>query len=114
MIEKAVKKLPEDEVELKGMVLFLHQTSLKALKKNGPNKEVLFVHKSGYQKIDLPNAVADFLLENESKLNLFQSETIGYQEALAYISNQLKCTPSEVVKFSWWKQMREYVWMVRV
>jgi hypothetical protein len=33
MIEKAVKKLPEDEVELKGMVLFLHQTSLKVLVK---------------------------------------------------------------------------------
>jgi hypothetical protein len=46
-------------------------------------------------------------------LNLFQSETIGYQDALATISNQLKCTPSEVVKFNWWKQMREFVWIVR-
>jgi len=106
--------MPDDEVELKGMVLFLHQTSLKSLKKNGPNKEVLFVHKSGYQKIDFPTAVADFLIENESKLNLFQEEKINYQDVLTNFSNQLKCTPEEVVKFSWWKQMREYVWIVRV
>jgi hypothetical protein len=114
LIEKSVKKMPDDEVELKGMVLFLHQTSLKELKKNGPNKEILFVHKSGYQKIDFPSVVADFLIENETKLNLFQEEKINYQDVLTNFSNQLKSTPEEVVKFSWWKQMREYVWMVRV
>jgi hypothetical protein len=72
------------------------------------------MHKSGYQKLDLPTVVADFLMENESKLNLFQDEKIGFQEALAILSNQLKCTTEELVKFNWWKQMREYVWMVRV
>jgi len=114
LIEKSVKKMPDDEVELKGMVIFLHQTTLKELKKNGPNKEVLFIHKSGYQKLELPTDVADFLIQNETKLNLFQQEKIGFQETLAILSNQLKCAPEEVVKFNWWKQMREYVWMVRV
>jgi hypothetical protein len=64
--------------------------------------------------LDLPTFVADFLIENESRLNLFQDEKIGFQETLSILSNQLKCTPEEVVKFNWWKQMREYVWIVRV
>jgi len=114
LIERSLKWIPSDDVEAKGMHLYMHETQMKVLKQKGNVHEMLFLHKRGYEKLELPTEAAEFLFQNESRFLLMHEQTITLNEVLHHLSQALACTTLELVEYSWWKAMRKYVWMVRL
>jgi radical SAM superfamily enzyme YgiQ (UPF0313 family) len=114
LIERSLKWIPSDDVDAKGMHLYMHETQIKVLKQKGKVQEVLFLHKRGYEKLELPCAAVEFLIQNENRFSLLHDQTITLNEVMHHLSQALACTAQELVEYSWWKAMRKYVWMVRL
>jgi radical SAM superfamily enzyme YgiQ (UPF0313 family) len=114
LIERSLKWKPSDDVQAKNLILYSINLCLKSLKRKGNMQEVLFLHKTGYQKLELPIGVAEFFITNQQRLALFHAQPIQFTDTLNFLSNELKCTSEEIVDSEWWRSLRNYIRLVRI
>lgn len=114
LIERSIKKLPMDEIDMPGYAFYFHQVHLTFGKQIGGNKEVVIQSRNVNQVLELPINVAHFFNEHWTKFDLFEKPLWTYQETLALIAKLIKKSPEELVQQRWWKELRKFFRAVRV
>jgi radical SAM superfamily enzyme YgiQ (UPF0313 family) len=114
LIGNNIKNPLPDMIGTPGYRLCLHRVSVKPLKKNGKMQELLFVSSFGTNKVEVPENVADFIIENKHRFELFAEEPIMLIDAVKLFAEQLNTDEIQLIRQEWWKKLRaEAVWSVK-
>lgn len=113
LIEKSIKKLPLDELELPGYSFYLYQVRIQLGKQRGGDREVSFYHSKGVEVIEMPLAAAKYLKENEEVFDLFGRGEKAYNQVLEEIAVISKKSKEELVHQKWWKALRKFLRIIR-
>ena len=77
-------------------------------------QELLFVSSFGTSKVEVPEGVADFIIENKDRFELFAEEPIMLIDAVKLFAEQLNTDEIQLIRQEWWKKLRaEAVWSVK-
>ena len=115
LIANATKSPLPDPLDTPGYKLFLYNTDFKVLKRMKNEVEVIFIHRFGTIKIDMPEALFNFIEENKSELNLFSKKQVLLSEALAYLEAKQDIPAEKIIRQDWWKKIRkEVLWCLKI
>jgi Radical SAM superfamily len=113
LIANSVKMPLPDPLQTAGYILTWHGVTVKALKRSANGREMLFVNAYGIQKVELPEPVAQFILDNEPRFALFADEPIILMDTIKHFASALKMDEEKIIRQEWWKKWRGVVWVVK-
>lgn len=97
-----------------GYRLLWHQIKPILSKKTSKGQEIVFSAARGTIKIEFPEKVARFIVENVAGFEVTASQEMGFAETIYAFSEMLNLSQEQVVKQEWWKKWRrEVVWVLK-
>ena len=94
--------------------LMWNQITVKEGRKSAKGKELTFTGRNQNLKLEIPEPVARFLLDNALRLEVTSIEKISLEESLNTLSSLLKIDASFIQKQDWWKKLRsEILWVIK-
>lgn len=91
-----------------------NQITVKEVRRTSKGKELIFSGRNQYLKLDLPEAVSRFWVQNALKFEITSVDNISLEECLNFLSNLLNTDVSKVQKLDWWNKLRaEILWVIK-
>jgi radical SAM superfamily enzyme YgiQ (UPF0313 family) len=115
LVSKSIKKTEYDSPDAVGQKLYWHQVKVRVLREQPAAIELIFVYPKGYAKIDLPKAVAAWILEHNQQFELNSPAPVFVKDALEHLSEVLSSKPAAIVASEWWVKLRTIgrLWILR-
>jgi len=114
LIANYLKKAPADLPLTPGYRLMWHQVRATLSRKTGIRREVLFSHSNGVAKIEMPEAIAQFVDQNTFQFEATSLQALELDKTLQHFSELLKISQEQLVKQEWWKKWRaEVLWIIK-
>jgi hypothetical protein len=110
LIEKSIKRFEPDEFDKPNTYVVAEGVQFKVLKPT----ELLFLAKLGYKKLVLPELVVSWLIENQQRLSIAHSERVTLKEVVSIFAHTVGSSEEKIVQSDWWKELRTYLWVVRL
>lgn len=110
LIEKSIKRFEPDEFEKPNTYVVAEGVQFKLLK----STELLILARRGYKKLVLPDSIVNWLLENQARLSIASAERITLKEIVTTFSQTVGLSEEKLVQSDWWKELRNYLWVVRL
>lgn len=109
-LKRALKELPNTL----GYRLMWHQVRATISKKTAKGREVVFSQAKGINKIEFPEAIAQFILQSGSQLETTSTQPLELDKALQHFSKVLSMPQDQVLKQDWWKRWtKEVIWIIK-
>ena len=114
LIAKHIKKPLPDLPGMSGYVFCWYQTEIVPLRTEKGNTELIFVHKKGHRKVQLPDAIANYIINNKSRFDLFSDQSLNYSEVMEEWGSLLSLPFDELTRAAWYLQLREgIIWLLK-
>jgi radical SAM superfamily enzyme YgiQ (UPF0313 family) len=112
-IQNSIKSPLPDPIETPGFRMGWIDVTFKITARGKENSEVQFFKSGGHYKFSLPNVLAAYLENEQSRFDLFNPNPILLSEVLEHLSTNLQIAPEDIIRSEWWKNWRQTVWVLK-